>query len=216
MDNLISLLKLIIPLQVIGAAIGITLLGSLIGFLFIKVTQSLAFTKGEWRSHHQYTAGGRGSYFFDADLILSTDMGVELTANWIADKIEDFRKAKHIDKMAFIEEARGPVGLLTQKDLLVSRTGMPGIIVRFKRRLVIGRITGHIKRGESFVLISDTGTTGRKMTRAIRCLQDAACDIKVPYAITLVNLNQGAEESLKKMGTELISYKSIHSDKPHL
>lgn len=207
MDNVITVLQVFITPYVLGAAIGITVFGVLVGFCFLKAVRTWTFAKGEQKSSHQYTAGERGDYFFNADLMNSTAMGVELGADWIVEKIEELKKSKSIDKLAFIEEARGPVGLLTQKDLLVSRTRMPGLIVRIKRRLRVGRVIGDIKKGESVALISDTGTTGRKMTKAIKCLQERASDIKVPCALVLVNLNRGAEESLKKISTELISYK---------
>lgn len=213
MDNVITVLQVFISPSALGAAIGITVFGLMVGFLLVKAVQTWTFTKGERKSRHQYTAGGRGDYFFNADLMHSTAMGVELGANWIAEKIKELKKSKDIDKLAFIEEARGPVGLLTQKDLLVSRTRIPGLIVRIKRRLRVGRVIGDIKNGESVALISDTGTTGRKITKAINCLQELGLNIKVPYALVLVNLNRGAEESLKEIGTQLISYKKRPAEK---
>lgn len=213
MDNVVRVLQVFINPHALGAAIGITVFGLMVGFLLVKGVQTLTFNKGERKSSHQYTAGGRGRYFFNADLMHSTPMGVELGANWIVEKIKELRSSKHIDKLAFIEEARGPVGLLTQKDLLVSRTRIPGLIVRIKRRLQVARVIGDIKNGETVALVSDTGTTGRKMTKAVRCLEECALNVKVPYALVLVNLNQGAEENLKKIGTELISYKKRPAEK---
>jgi len=207
MNNVLTVLQELITPYILGAAIGITAFGLLVGFFFTKAVETMTFANGERKSRHQYTAGGRGKYFFNADLMNSTATGVELGANWIVEKIEELKKSKGIDKLAFIEEARGPVGMLTQKDLLVSRTSIPGLIVLIKRRLRAARVTGDVKNEESVVLISDTGTTGRKMTKAITCLQEIGLNVKVPYALVLVNLNRGAEESLKKMGTELISYK---------
>jgi orotate phosphoribosyltransferase len=175
-----------------------------------SVDRSLA--RGLGQSLWELTDSGPSNYFFDVDTMLSVPSDIKYVTNWFVQKITEVkRKVGHIDYIAFIEKDSGPVGVLSHKDLLVAKTNIPAIVVRVRRRLVRAAIKGEsppgerlpMAKGDTIVILSDVTTTGSQIGKAATLLKRYGVD--VPYAIVVLDREEGAEENLRAIGIEIMS-----------
>lgn len=195
----------------IALAIAIAVINYAIALNRAKSVDRL-LARGSGQSLWELTDSGRSSYFFDVDIVSSAPSpDVRYITTWFVQKINEVkRKVGHIDYIAFIEKDSGPIGILSQKDLLVSKTQIPAIIVRVRRRLARAAIKGDFSLGrglpiidKTIVIISDVATSGSQIEKAVNPLRRYGAN--TPYAIVLLDRERGAGQTLKDIGVELIS-----------
>ncbi len=156
------------------------------------------------------TDEGTGKDFIDTDAILSSPEMVETISTAYAEEIAWAKKVYDIHVLAFLEKDSGLIGVLTLKDLLIVKTGLPALIVRGRKRLQMFSLKGpemRLKPKSRALVISDVATTGTQIKNAASALL-AHHDIEVVCAIVLVD----REDQERPAKTELANWKEV-SDK---
>ena len=104
------------------------------------------------------------------------------------------------DYLSCIELGGVPIGVL-----VADRTGLPLIIIRkeAKDHGIKGRLIGDFEKGKTVLLLEDVTTTGGSVANAIKALKDEG--LHVETIITVVDRQEGAEETISGMGITLIS-----------
>jgi len=147
-----------------------------------------AIGQSQWVLVH---SGRRSRHFLDADRFLGLPENLERFAAWFRDHVEETQKmVGKIHCLAFIEKREGPVGLVTSKDLLSTRTKLPSIVVRPRRRLLQAALKGShtrspnvLRPGDNVIIVSDVITTGATFLRAIDILEHFGANVVEAIAL---------------------------------
>lgn len=167
-----------------------------------------------------YTSGFRGTDFFDLDELsmgaqptkegkvtydkeraihASTDL-IDLFSQKIKEQLTEYS----VERLAFIENPVGPVGMIPYKNHLTEATRINSCIIRPRRRVLHAAVKGApVRTGEIFAVISDVATTGISIYAASRIL--IRLGGKVPVAFVVFDREQGARENLHAVGIDLVS-----------
>ncbi len=83
-------------------------------------------------------------------------------------------------------------------------TCLPLVIVRKETKDygTKGQIIGDPKPGSSVILVEDVTTTGGSVLKAIKILKDEGLEVR--YVIVVVDREEGASGTLKKIGVQLV------------
>lgn len=194
----------------------VALLGLGVGIVAITLgytqwRENRVLRRATYRSWWQFTSGGRGHQFFDVDAVLTTPEGGALITNWISGKITELeRKFGRPDKLIFIEKDSGPVGMVIAMTSIVEKTGIPGVVVRLRRKVLPGMIkqspSAPLSEGETAIVVTDVTTSGRSAITTIDRIHEVLpFKTEIPYVLTVFDQNKGARAELGEKGIELIS-----------
>ncbi len=209
MDLLIEFLKNIgaLNLFIIALVVGIT--ATIVSYIFLtKENKPIpgALMTGYGSSWWPLVSGGASNNYFDLDKFLSDPSNKNLALDAYTGLIDEaIEKFGHIDLLAFILREVGPVGALPLKELLVSRTGIPAVIVRTQKRLTKAAIKGaDLYRGQKVLIIGDVATTGRGLIRVKKKL--VKFGVEIPAALVFLARKNKAAIKAVLDGTEIISF----------
>ena len=142
--------------------------------------------------------GKKSRYYIDVRKAVTKPKALRIICDHIIEKMRN-----HViepDYIACVELGAVPIGVL-----VADRTGLPLIIVRkeVKEHGTKGRLMGDFEKGKTALLLEDVITTGDAVISAIKALRDEG--LYVETIITVVDRQEGAEETVTGMGIILIS-----------
>jgi orotate phosphoribosyltransferase len=149
------------------------------------------------------TQGRESDRYYDLDLVLRDPKATRRVTDWYASAVEDVeRRHGRVDRLVFFEKDSGPVGALVLAGALIEKTGVPGMIVRPRRKFQVASVKGacQITKDAVVVLISDVATTGTSMEAALDVLIERG--IRPTEAIVYVKRNV-ATTRLGELGIHL-------------
>lgn len=187
------------PLLIFAITVGLGII--VIGYFYYKrewYLQYALLTTG-WRSSWWHlVSGGSTANYFDLDYYLENPKSRRFAVNIYTKLINKaIDEIGNIDRLAFIEREVGPLGAIQLKEDLVSKTGLPAVIVRPKKRLTRASIKGsNLVLNEKILIVNDVVTTGRGILKAKNKLEQFG--LKVPGAVVFLS-----RESKENQQTEL-------------
>lgn len=142
-------------------------------------------------------SGEKSRYYIDVRKAVTKPKTLRIICDHIVEKMRN-----HViepDYVACVELGGVPIGVL-----VADRTELPLIIVRkeIKDHGTKGRLMGDFEKGKTALLLEDVTTTGGSVTSAINALRDEGLNIDT--IITVVDRQEGAEETISGMGITLI------------
>jgi orotate phosphoribosyltransferase len=142
-------------------------------------------------------SGKKSRYYIDVKKAVTKPRILRIICDHIVEKMKN-----HViepDYIACVELGGVPIGVL-----VADRTGLPLIIVRkeTKDHGTKGRLIGDFEKGKTALLLEDVTTTGGSVSNAIKALRDKG--LHVETIITVVDRQEGAEETISGMGIILI------------
>ena len=143
-------------------------------------------------------AGGKKSrYYIDVRKAVTKPKTLRVICDYIVEKMKNH--AIKPDYIACVELGGIPIGVL-----VADRTGLPLVIVRkeSKDHGTKGRLMGDVEKGKTALLLEDVTTTGDSVADAINVLRNEG--LHVETVITVVDRQEGAEETISRMGIILI------------
>jgi orotate phosphoribosyltransferase len=150
------------------------------------------------------TGGLASGNFFDMDKYLLDAKNANELSALIADKITKLSTSHAFDKIGFIDKGgSGPIGLITISSSVADLIKKEIVIIRSKKKLLLAAIKGSVGKGERVMLLNDVATAGWTIFEAAEKVWQAGGT--VPYALTVIDRDQGASVSLGRKGIELFS-----------
>lgn len=151
------------------------------------------------------TSGKKSRYYIDVRKAVTKPRTLGIICDHIIEKMKN-----HVidpDYIACVELGGVPIGTIVS-----DRTGLPLIIVRkeAKDHGTKGRLMGFEKGKDPIgtaLLLEDVTTTGGSVASAINALKDEG--LHVETVITVVDRQEGAEETISGMGIILIPLTTI-------
>jgi orotate phosphoribosyltransferase len=142
-------------------------------------------------------SGKKSRYYIDVRKAVTKPKTLRIICDHIVEKMKN-----HViepDYIACVELGGVPIGVL-----IADRTGLPLVIVRkeAKDHGTKGRLVGDFEKGKTALLLEDVTTTGGSVSSAIKALRDEG--LRVDTIITVVDRQEGAEETISGMGMILI------------
>ena len=142
-------------------------------------------------------SGKKSRYYIDVRKAVTKPKTLRIICDHIVEKMKN-----HViepDYIACVELGGVPIGVL-----VADRTGLPLIIVRkdAKDHGTKGRLMGDFEKGKTALLLEDVTTTGGSISNAINALRNEG--LHVETVITVVDRQEGAEETISGMGIILI------------
>ena len=143
------------------------------------------------------TSGKKSRYYIDVRKAVTKPKTLRLICDHIVEKMKN-----HViepDYIACVELGGVPIGVL-----VADRTGLPLVIVRkeVKDHGIKGRLMGDVEKGKTALLLEDVTTTGNSILSAINALRSEGLHVEI--VITVVDRQEGAEETISGMGIMLI------------
>ncbi|MDQ7786737.1 MAG: hypothetical protein RDU01_03940 [Thermodesulfovibrionales bacterium] len=156
-------------------------------------------------SEYTLIGGLPSAHYFDIDsYLMENKNNATALAKLLADKINQLSKSHEFNKVAFIEKGgAGPVGLISIRSTLGTLIEKEMIIIRSKKRLLRGTIKGSLNKDDRVIILSDVATIGWTIFEAAEKVWDLGA--KVPYALVVIDRDQGATVNLGRKGIELLS-----------
>ena len=155
-----------------------------------RLIEEKALFQGEFRS----PSGGRSDYYIDMAMIFTEPTGLELVINLTLNELAKLS----VDKIASPSVEADPivavVGMHAKLGSLFIHNGQPIYAYEKLENLIDG--------GKKVVIIADATFGGHTVLAAAETLRSAQA--KVEAAITLVDLQKGAQELLRQHGIRLI------------
>ena len=144
------------------------------------------------------SSGKKSRYYVDIKKVITRPKILRIISDLIVEKIKNYNLEP--DYLSCIELGGVPIGVL-----VADRTGLPLIIIRkeAKDHGIKGRLIGDFEKGKTVLLLEDVTTTGGSVANAIKALKDEG--LHVETIITVVDRQEGAEETISGMGITLIS-----------
>lgn len=199
---LLSYLKIfIIPEAIIPAMLlGVVTATIIIFSLKVETNKKVAFAKeaihqSDWWLVH----GDMSKYYYDLDTELQPKYNNRLLSKWYINIIKKLQKELNVKKLVFVEKDAGPIGALSLKDLIFSRTGIPTVEVRTRRRVYCAAIKGKLQQGDNVIIVTDVVTTGGTVNKIAEILKFWNVNIVGVVAA----FNRCNENSLKILGQEV-------------
>jgi orotate phosphoribosyltransferase len=195
--------SLFFPAIVFGLGIG------LITYFILERERKIVnnmLLSGSHTSWWPLVGGGISSKFFDLDQLVTNTKGKKFMLEVYNDLINEvLDEIGVIDCLAFIEREVGPIGALQLKELLVSKTGIPAVIIRPRKRLVKAGIKGiNLIPGQRVVILNDVATSGRGIAKAKNILEKFG--VEVPAAVVFISRENGEIQKEKLGKTKLKFY----------
>lgn len=140
-------------------------------------------------------SGKKSKYYIDIKKASTDPKTLKLIAIQAAIKV----KKMDVNVVAGVE--LGGVPLATAVSM---ETDLPLLIVRkaIKEYGTKSRFVGDIKPEDNIVMLEDVTTSGGSVRNAVEIIREAGANVK--YVICVVDREEGAKESLKEAGTELV------------
>jgi len=142
-------------------------------------------------------SGKKSRYYIDIKKAITRPKILRIICDLIVEKIKNYNLEP--DYLSCVELGGVPIGVL-----VADRTDLPLIIVRkeAKDHGIKGRLIGDFEKGKTVLLLEDVTTTGSSVASAINALKDEG--LHVETVITVVDRQEGAEETISGMGIILI------------
>ena len=141
-------------------------------------------------------SGKYSRYYIDVRKAVTKPKTLRIICDHIVEKMKNY--VIEPDYIACVELGGVPIGVL-----VADRTSLPLIIVRKEKEHGIkGRLMGDFEKGKTALLLEDVTTTGGSVTSAVNTLRDEG--LLVETIITVVDRQEGAEETMSEMGIILI------------
>lgn len=142
-------------------------------------------------------SGKKSRYYIDIKKAITRPKILRIICDLIVEKIKNYNLEP--DYLSCVELGGVPIGVL-----VADRTDLPLIIVRkeAKDHGIKGRLIGDFEKGKTVLLLEDVTTTGSSVANAINALKDEG--LHVETVITVVDRQEGAEETISGMGIILI------------
>jgi orotate phosphoribosyltransferase len=143
-------------------------------------------------------SGKKSRYYIDMRSAVTKPRTLRIICDHIVEKMKNY--VIEPDYIACIELGAVPIGVLVS-----DMTDLPLIIVR-KEAKVHGtkdRFMGDFEKGKIALLLEDVTTTGSSVSNAIKALRDDG--LHVDTIITVVDRQEGAEDTISEMGAVLVS-----------
>ena len=126
-------------------------------------------------SAHILSTAGRSSYFFDFDRFEMNINNAHAVRRALVSKINAIRQRFGVDYLGILEKrGENTVGCLMISDYLSSETGVPMILIRLARQLVVDRVKtakGAVLNGKRILPITDNVSNGTEIRSVIHCLE---------------------------------------------
>lgn len=156
------------------------------------------------------SSGKKSRYYIDIKKAITRPKILRIICDLIVEKIKNYNLEP--DYLSCVELGGVPIGVL-----VADRTDLPLIIVRkeAKDHGIKGRLIGDFEKGKTVLLLEDVTTTGSSVASAIKALKDEG--LHVETIITVVDRQEGAEETISGMGIiliPLITARDILKDDP--
>jgi orotate phosphoribosyltransferase len=192
-------------LDVLFSSAALALLVGLTLFFFLRREEgsmSTALEAGRSRSRWALVEGGESPVYYDLDKALADPTTAAKIVNFYEEMISDLvNECGPVQRMAFIEKRRGPVGAICLKDLLVQRTGLPAVIVRPRRRIRCATVKGITNFGETAIVVSDVATSGGTVLEAVDKLE--ARGVRAVGVVVFLVRDRATEQALGSRGIRL-------------
>lgn len=160
----------------------------------------MSLKNSEWT----LVGGLPSKHYFDIDNYLGMKENASALSRLLADKINQMAKEFEFDKVAFIEKGgAGPVGLIAISSSVATLVNKDILLIRPKKKILRGAIKGNFIKGERVLILNDVATAGWTIFEAAEKIWDLGG--KVPYALTVIDRDQGATVNLGRKGIELFS-----------
>lgn len=169
-------------------------------------TLSAGTPSREYTDFDGYYLGGQGDHDFSGEL---AQLRLAELVGKIVPRIAAAAAKHSITRLAFSEKRDdGPIGMLTQMNLIMLTCGIESCIVRPEKRLYAASIKGRpILPGERVMVVSDVSTSGHTILRSAIRLRELGA--YVPSAFVLLDRSAAARESLANDGIALESFWTI-------
>lgn len=157
--------------------------------------------KGLRSSKYLLVRGKDSPYYYDIDDELSRKIYTDKVSEWYVLTIKRLKKELKVDRLAFIEKESGPIGAILLQALIIQKIGIPGFVIRVRRRVLLAAFKGDYSIGkeDKVLLISDVVTSGGTVIQSIKKIEELR--MRVVGVVALVNRGgYEPEEKLKEMG----------------
>ena len=104
--------------------------------------------------------------YFNADMLLENPEASREVSAVLIKVINKCYKKHPNAKLAFIEKDSGPVGVIQLAALVSSRTGIPYVLVRPRRKVDALSVSGSLNEGDRIILVQDVLTTATQVLKA--------------------------------------------------
>lgn len=162
-------------------------------------------------SEYDYVRGGHGGDFLDVDELYGDRPGRDLETlveEAIVERVQRIQSEQPLRAVVFVERDNGPVGLVASRFLIAKRLDLPTWTVRPRKRIRRAVLKGGtLKPGDRVVIVTDVATTGTTIAEAARAIWQLGG--QVAGAISLVDRESGAKETLEQVDIDLDSIRSI-------
>jgi len=156
-----------------------------------RLIEEKALFQGEFKS----PSGGRSEYYIDMAMIFTEPTGLEIVVNLTLSELVKLQ----VDKIASPSVEADPivavVGLHAKLGALFIHHGEP--IYAYEK------LENLLRVGRRVVIIADATFGGHTVLAAVEALRSAGAEVRT--AITLVDLQKGAQELLAANGVQLVS-----------
>jgi len=196
MENL-GLINIFITPNVLSLSILTAGIFSVIAYFMID-KEKILFLKaslidpGLRNSKYHLSGGEESGIFYDMDVVTSSAIKIRDISDWYVSNIKDLQSKINVDSLAFIEREDGPVGAITEKDLISYRTETDAFVVRPRKRIKVAMIKDSDKLiSKNVVLLNDVTTTGYSVMKAIDIIENRGAKV----IATLSIVNRGGEDT---------------------
>lgn len=126
-------------------------------------------------SAHVLSTAGLSSYFFDFDRFVLNSVNAPLIRKALVSQIQSIERNFGVDRLGILEKGgENTVGCLTMTDSLSSESGIPSVLVRLTRHLLVDRVKtaiGETVDGKRVLPITDNISNGAEIRSAVRALK---------------------------------------------
>lgn len=185
-----------------------------IGMVVVDLTRKgFLKTAIQASSYNMIHSDVESNWYVDVDKFLRIPRNVEKVGDWFESLLEVEEKVNgRIDRLAFLENEAGPVGAISLKDFICSRTGKSSIIIRLRKEIDELAVKGApyqkdwevatVGKGERIMLVSDVATSGWSIHKAAKRVETVGG--RVDTAVVLFDRGIGASELLRQDGVRLL------------
>lgn len=154
-------------------------------------------------SIHVLSTGGKSTYFFDFDRFILNKANAILFYDVFLSEIKRIQRKFGADFLGILEKrGENTVGCILSSDYLSFKSGLPIVVIRSSRRLLVDRIK--IAKGEEFkdklvLPITDNITRGKEIRPVINNIRRRGANVTDIFAV-LFRGDDAVREDLEQMG----------------
>jgi hypothetical protein len=152
-------------------------------------------------SEWELVAGGHAPTYYDLDELFSRADGQEHNKRLLdltIERIKELQAEHGYASLAFIEELRGPTGVLPARLSLSEATGLPSLILRPYKRLLSQAVKPFRQPPMPVLIVTDVATTGRTIADAADLL--GRLGVRGCGTLAVFDRQEGAADYVSSMG----------------